>query len=468
MEEFKYLSKIKISKLPKSIGVYCFKNEKGILYIGKSVNIKERVRNHFKQPGYKNHLFVDKVKKVGYIETNSEVEALILEANLIKKYQPKYNIIWRDNKNHFFVGITKEEFPRIFLTHQIKIKKQKPNPAWQSKNKNKIKPQQSSKIKSIFIGPFVDGSALKQTLKILRKIFPYRSCKEIPNRPCLWYHLNLCPGPCLLKIHKNSSHHNDEISVKTREKIKKICQKNTKNLIKILKRGGNPVLKELKKEMKKASKNQEFEMAAKIRDQIKSLEKILTHGKIFKNLTLSQNSPVQYKKSEQYLKNLLKTKNKITRIEAYDVSNIQGQKAVASMVVFINELPDKSFYRKFKIKTEGKPNDIAMIKEALSRRLKHLEWGWPDLILVDGGKAQLNAALSVINQYKPIQSPLINVVSLAKRKNELYVENLEKPILLKKLPREVFNLILQLRDEAHRFAISYHRKLRAIDLKKQL
>jgi len=177
---FKFLSRNKISQLPKSPGVYAFKN-KEILYIGKAANIRERVKNHFQQPAYRDNLFINQVSKIGYIKTKSEIEALIFEANLIKKYQPKYNVVWRDDKNYFFVGMTNEDFPRIFLTHQ-------PNP---------ISNLQFTIYN--FAGPFVDGKALKQTLKILRKVFPYRSCKTLPNRPCLWYHLGRCPAPCLIK-----------------------------------------------------------------------------------------------------------------------------------------------------------------------------------------------------------------------------------------------------------------------------
>jgi len=234
--------------------------------------------------------------------------------------------------------------------------------------------------------------------------------------------------------------------------------------MKILKEGKNQVLKELKKEMKLASKNQKFEKAAKIRDQIKALEKILAHAKIFEpefivELKRSPEFYDKWKEIEEKLKEILGAKNKIKRIEAYDVSNIQGQQATGSMVTFINGRPDKNFYRHFKIKISGKPNDVAMIKECLTRRFKHLEWGVPDLILIDGGKAQLNAALKIKNQRQEIKNK-IKVISLAKKKKELFIENRKDPILLKNLPREVFNLILQLDDEAHRFAISYHRKLR--------
>jgi len=436
--KFKFISKEKINKLPRSPGVYCFKN-KEIFYIGKAANIKERVRSHFSQLGFKENVFLEKTKKIGFLETDSEIEALILEANLIKKYQPKYNVVWRDDKNYFFVGITKEDFPKVFVTHQTK------------------KFINSSTHQLItYVGPFVDGKALKQTLKILRKIFPYRSCKNIPKRPCLWYHLGRCPAPCLIKTQLE-----EKILF---DRIKGDCQRNTKNLFKILQGEKIQVLKDLRKEMKKASKFQDFERAAKIRDQILAFRKILAHSKIFEP---SEDLLIQpwlnyrvWKKIEKKLKKILKIKGEVSRIEAYDVSNIQGQEATGSMVAFIDGEPAKNFYRRFKIKIEGRPNDIAMLKEVLSRRFNHPEWPFPDLILIDGGKAQLNAALEVLNQYESVKSALISVLALAKKRSELFIENGKNPILLKTLPREIFNLILQLKDEAHRFAITYHQKLR--------
>ena len=181
MNKFKFVSKEKFSRLPKTSGVYALKSKREFLYIGKAVDIRERVKNHFQQSSFREKVFLDKTKKIGFIKTSSEIEALILEAKLIKKYQPKYNTMWRDDKNYFFVGKTKEDFPQIFITHQTKPK---------------VKGQ---KIKIECVGPFVDGQALKQTLKILRKIFPYRSCKNLPKKPCLWYQLDRCPAPCLLK-----------------------------------------------------------------------------------------------------------------------------------------------------------------------------------------------------------------------------------------------------------------------------
>ena len=437
MRGFKFLDKDKISQLSKTPGVYAFKKDARLLYIGKATNIQERVKNHFQRSNYRNNFFINQVSKIGFIKTNSEIEALILEANLIKKHQPKYNVVWQDDKNFFFVGITREDFPQFFWTHQ-------------PKSILNFKFQISN-----FIGPFVDGKALKQTLKVLRKVFPFRSCKILPKRACLWYHLGRCSAPCLLR--------SKILEVpEIKEKLKREAQRNANSVFEIIKGKKSKVLRNLKAEMKNLSKAQDFEKAAKIRDQISALEKVLAHAKIFDwlgeeyLLTRSWPNYQVWKDVEEKLRKVLKTKKEISRIEAYDVSNIQGQLATGAMVTFTNGFPDKNFYRRFKIKISGRPNDIAMIKEILTRRFKHLEWPLPDLILIDGGKAQLNTAHQCLNsEFKQIK-----ILALAKKENKLFIENQKNPILLKNLPREVFNLILQLRDEAHRFAITYHKKLR--------
>lgn len=400
MRRFKFIKKDGLGLLPKTSGVYSFRKGKEILYIGKAANIRERVKNHFQQPSYRDDLFVDKIAAIGWIPTNSEIEALLLEAKLIKKYQPKFNIVWRDDKNYFYIAITKEDYPRIFLTHQLKEKTE-------------------------HIGPFTEGVALKRTLTYLRRVFPYYTAKTHPKHGCLWCSLKLCPGP---------------------NPQKSEYQKNIRNLIAVLKGKSRNVLKKLEKEMKKNSVSQNYEKAGKIRDQIFSLKNIISHSRILGEAGLVPTG--QPSKYGQWLKK---------RIEAYDVSNIQGKEATGSMVTFIEGRPDKNFYRRFKIKIAGKPNDVAMIKEILKRRLKHPEWPLPDLILIDGGKAQLNAAKSAVKNK-------VRVMAIAKKKNELYLEGKKEPILLKTMPREIFNLILQLRDEAHRFAISYHRKLRKREL----
>jgi|TARA_Y100000310_G_scaffold9735_2_gene10495 excinuclease ABC subunit C len=403
---WKFIKKENLGRLPKAPGVYCFKNKsKKFLYIGKSSNLKERVKSHFRQPSPKDSLLIKEVKRIGFIETDSEIEALILEANLIKKYQPKHNVVWRDDKRYFYVAITKGELPIVFITHQPKTN---------------------------YIGPFTEGKPLKKALRFLRKIFPYYVVKKHPKVPCIYCHLGICPGP---------------------NPNKKEYKENIRNLILVLSGKKKSVVSNLKKEMGKWSKEENFEKALETRNQIIALENIFEHAKILSLPQIEKLPQTNWPTIENKLKKILKTKQKISRIEAYDVSNIQGELATGSAITFIKGLPDKNFYRKFKIKITGKPNDTAMLKECLRRRLKHKEWPYPDLILIDGGKGQLNAAKSVLNNK-------IKLIALAKRNNELYIKGKKNPVLLKDFSKEIFNLILQLRDEAHRFAKSYHKKLR--------
>ena len=484
MDKFKTIGKNKMDSLPIETGVYAFKNGGDFLYVGKTVNIKKRVKNHFNQPSYRDNLFLDKITSVGYIKTDSEIEALILEANLIKKFQPKFNVTWRDDKNYFYVAITGlEEYPRVFITHQPRLKTRI------TKSETRKKSQKSNLDigtstffrysglgfrNSFYIGPFTDGKAIKQTLKILRRIFPFYSVKKHPPKLCPYCHLGLCPGP---------------------KPDLKEYGKNIRNLTVFLNGEKKSVIVNLKKEMTASSKNQNFEKAARTRDKIFYLEDVLAHKKV-----LEQNNQLQdnWKNTEKMLKKIIGTKNKISRIEGYDISNIQGKQATGSMVVFINGRAAKDFYRKFKIKTLESPNDVAMLKEILGRRLKHSEWQCPEMILIDGGKAQLNAAINSKSQSNPsgsspriqlnsksrlkIKDPRqqlgqiqnsksqiqnIKILSIAKKNNDLYIEGQNKPIPLKNLPREIYNLILQVRDESHRFAKSYHEKLRKLKLTKK-
>ncbi|MFH1894808.1 MAG: UvrB/UvrC motif-containing protein [Patescibacteria group bacterium] len=477
----KFISKKNISKLPNETGVYIFKKGKEIIYIGKAANIRERARNHFQQPTFRDNLFINQISKIGYIETDSEIEALILEAKLIKKHQPKFNVMWRDDKNYFYVGMTKEAFPQIFITHQVKNINTKDPPSLKlplAVARPRARRRASKILNTRYVGPFVDGRALKETLKFLRKVFPFRSCRFLPKKSCLWYHLARCPAPCTLK--------SKILDVpKIRENLEKEAQKDAVLLFGIISGKKPQVLKNLKKDMRTASKNQDFEKAARIRNRAWSLEKILANARIFEQQALAPLN--DWQKTGIILQKIIGGKpafakasagRQISRIEAYDVSNIQGQEATGSMVVFIGGKPYKNHYRKFKIKITNKPDDTAMIKEILSRRFLHPEWGWPDLVLIDGGKGQLNAALSIARNPnflsrvgahvepagemwgKARKKLGFQVISLAKKHNELFIQGKKKTLLLKNLPREISNLILHLRDEAHRFAISYHKKLR--------
>ena len=207
-EKFKYIDLNNIEQLPNTTGIYAFfttpkpikakAGKDGFLYIGKALNIKNRVKNHIQQPIFKDTVFIPQTNKIGFITTNSEIEALILEASLIKKYQPKYNKQWKDGKNYYFVAITKEAFPRVFITHQIKESGIRNQESRQKTKHNSLFITPNSE----FIGPFIDGGALKQTLRILRKIFLFRTCNKLPKKACLYKGLNLCLAPCEGKYKK--------------------------------------------------------------------------------------------------------------------------------------------------------------------------------------------------------------------------------------------------------------------------
>jgi excinuclease ABC subunit C len=430
MDRFKFITLKNIDKLPKTAGVYVFRNGKQILYIGKAINIKSRVKNHFQQPSYRDNLFMDQINKIGFFETDSEIEALILEAHLIKKYQPKYNVVWRDDKNYFYVAVSQnsQKIPYVFITHQ----------------KNYAKTE--------YIGPFVEGTPLKKTLRFLRRAFPYYTSAKHPKTKCTWCHLDLCPGPRLFEARLDSPKGEAADLIAN-------YKKDIKKLILILKGKRVNVVTSLRKEMKQLSRDKKYEEASKIRDRIYALQQIMAHTHVISGQEQVLTPPTN---ASETLAKIIELKKPINKIECYDVSNIQGKLAVSSMVVFVGGQPDKSQYKKFKIKMKNEPNDIAMLKETFERRFKHSEWIYPDAMLIDGGKAQLNAAINAKNKNKKTKN--IKVISIAKGRQELFIENKQNPISLKSLPQEVYNLIKQLDDEAHRFAITYHKKLRKKNL----
>lgn len=414
-----------ISNLPKTAGVYLFYEKGGSpIYIGKAINIKDRVKNHFQGKSWWERTLLRQgfEGRIGFIKTDSEIEALVLEAQLIKKHLPRFNVVWKDDKNYFYVAIIQDQEkmdarrPYVFTTHQ--------------KNAARAK----------YIGPFIEGAPLKKTLKYLRRVFPFYTTSRHPKNACAWCHLGLCPGPNPNLVE---------------------YKKNLKKLILILQGKRKNVAHALRREMERFSKIGNFEEAAKVRDKMLALERILEHTHVIEN---GKAQMEQWPKTEVLLKEILGVKTPISKIECYDISNIQGKNAVGSMVVFADGAPDKSQYKKFRIRMKNEPNDIAMLQEVLTRRLAHPEWGYPEVVLIDGGKAQLNVAIKVKNE-STIKNAIaksivpIKIISIAKGKQELLIENKAK-IPLKDLPQEIYNLVKHLDDEAHRFAITYHKKLR--------
>jgi len=459
---FRYITKEKVKDIPNTSGVYAFRDNTEVIYIGKAARLRTRIQNHFSQPSYRDNLFMKRVEKIGYLQTNSEIEALLLESQLIKQRTPRYNVMWKDDKNYFYVAVTKEKLPRIFLTHQPTSHETR-SMKHQTKKKKMLHilgsateastvasraiptapPELRTAGRSLrqdveYIGPFVEGKAIKRVLKLLRKVFPYYTGKTHPRRACQYCNLQLCPGA------------EPDITSYRRD---------IKNLTAVLKGKRTSVLRLLRKEMGEASKIHEFEKAGRLRDQIEDLEMIIAHSKIFS--PSHTRTPLNWRETQRVLQKVLKTKKRISRVEAYDISNIQGKESTGSMVVFQDGRAAKNQYRKFKIKITGKANDVAMMKELVSRRLKHKEWKYPDLMIIDGGKGQLSSSVKAMTRE---QKARIQVAAIAKRNNELFMPGAREPVLLKNLPDGISNLILHIRDEAHRFAITYHRKLRKREL----
>lgn len=407
--------------LPRSPGVYLFRDAKNrVIYVGKANILPERVKQYFtRQAGA--HPKISALRKeiahIGHQLCESEVDALITEARFIKKYNPKFNVILRDDKNYFFVGITREPFPRIFITHQ-------PDSAKQD-------------IACDFIGPFTDGFAVKETLKHLRNIYPYRHCRTLPKKPCLQYHLGRCLAPCV----------KPETKTRVRGNIKSITD--------ILQGKKQAILKKLETQMKQAARKEHFKKAAELKKQVEGIRNIFSHSRFLERFKEIRRGAYAWESIEEKLRTFLKTKSRLSRVECYDISNISGKYAVGSMVVFENGMPAKSQYRKFKIKYSGsEPNDPKMMAEVLSRRIKHLEWPTPDLVIVDGGITQLSAAQSVLPATQL-------VMGLAKKQEELCVPRRLAPTHADELGKDVLHFVQNIRDEAHRFAITYHRKLRS-------
>lgn len=553
--------KEKLKNLPDKPGVYIMKNEQGeIIYIGKAISLKNRVRQYFKTSGHAGKVgaMVSHINDFEYILTDSELEALILECNLIKKHRPKYNVLLKDDKHYPYIKITmNDEFPKIALTREIK------------------------KDKSKYFGPYRSAKAVRDTISLIKKIFPIRTCNRVlkegvPNgRPCLNYHINQCMGPCLGNVKRS------DYDVVIQDVIKFLSGKH------------DEILRDLRTKMNNASDNMHYELAASYRDKISAIEKIsenqkvistsmqdqdvialanmddltgvqiffirsgklisgehilledteendlkdilesyikqyysmstfipneiliqhdlegvevieewlteLRGGRVYirtpkrgeklKLVRMAERNALEFllverrKKEREYdrtvgalgeLKEYLSLKEIPIRIECFDNSNLQGTDPVASMVVFQDGKPCKKDYRRFKIKSVQGPDDFASMIEVITRRFsrglkereelrglnKSIDHGkfskFPDLIIVDGGKGQLGAALKAISDVGVAHIP---VVSLAERNEEIFVQNRKEPIILPK-GSNALHLIQRIRDEAHRFAITFHRSLR--------
>jgi len=535
----------KLKSIPSNPGVYIMKDaDDKVLYVGKAISLSNRVRSYF-QAGAKPHALtpsmIPQVKDIDYIITDSEVEALILENNLVQKYKPKYNIKLKDDKRYPYLKVTTEDFPRIIMTRIVE------------------------KDGSKYFGPYVHYKATRQSIKEITKAFPIRTCNldlsgEKKHRPCLNFHIGRCLAPC------------------TGIASKEDCQEVAKNVCYFLKGNADDVLKNLTDKMIEASTNLEFERAAQIRDRINSIQQILEKQKVsssdgedqdvigfyqkdddacvvlfmvrggklqdqehfFLNGTegstpteiltafieqyyheasfipktiLLQNDIEMQEAVEQWLsekrgsavtlhvpqkgkklemvemaaknassilerdkaltvfkkddnpsliglRDVLSLPRQPNRIDCFDISNLGGSLAVGSMVVFQDGEPNKSEYRRYRIRTVEGQDDFAMMREVIERRVRDaMEGGTPlpDLIMVDGGKGQLSTAVEVLKEFNLDSTQPI--IGLAKKQEQIFLPGQSDPVVLDN-HSPILHLLQRIRDEAHRFAITYHRKLR--------
>ncbi|NLL98912.1 MAG: excinuclease ABC subunit UvrC [Tepidanaerobacter sp.] len=541
----------RLADFPEKPGVYIMKDKRNrIIYVGKAVSLKNRVRSYFqshKNLPVKVASMVSRIEDIEYIVTDSEVEALILECNLIKFHKPRYNILLRDDKQYPYIRITlNERFPRIEVVRTVK------------------------KDGARYFGPYANAGAMREAIDVINKIFPIRSCKkdlsEVPidERPCLNYHIKRCLAPCQGFV--KDEEYNEMIN----------------NIIMFLEGKRETLVKQLKDRMQEAAEKLDFERAAVLRNQISALEKVLEKQKVVSTDMIDQDiiamargsgivciqvffiregklisrepfilnntddierqeiltsfvkqfynnahfipkeiiidediddrdtieewlsrkkgqkvyvlipkrgekkklaqmvaenaraylEQVESREERERIRNLqaleelkkfLNLKELPQRIEAFDISNTQGTESVASMVVFEDAQPKKEDYRKFKIKTVEGPNDFESMKEVISRRFKRALSGdrkfqkLPDLLLIDGGKGQLKYAREAL---KELGLSHILTIALAEEYEHIFVEGRDDPIVLPENSEALF-LVQRVRDEAHRFALSFHRSLRS-------
>jgi len=396
----------KIAKMPDAPGVYLMKDAQDkIIYVGKAKSLKKRLMTYLGRDLATKTLI--QMRSVADIEVQlcpTEGLALLLEAALIHRHKPKYNISLRDDKSFPLIKITNEDFPAIYVTR-------------------KIEPDASR-----YLGPYTSANLLREALKIIRRSFPVRSCRILPDKACLYYRVNLCPAPCIGKISKK-----DYANI-------------IENISLILEGKTDTLIKKLTGEMKHFAENKEFEKAAAARDQISTLS------------ALSSIRPGYSSSDEmQDLKDLLQLGKLPERIECFDIANISGKEATGSMVSFWKAKPDKNNYRRFKIKTVNAVDDYAMMQEVVRRRYTRVieqKLPKPDLILIDGGKGHLMTAAKVLLGFG-LPIPL---ASIAKEEENIYLLGKPNPIQLKS-DTPALNLIRRVRDEAHRFAQKYHHLL---------
>jgi excinuclease ABC subunit C len=431
-----------LSQLPHSPGVYIYRNSEGIiLYIGKAIDIFNRVHQYFSPSNLppKTAILVGQIADIQIIQTLSEFDALLLEAKLIYKHQPKYNILAKDDKSPIYVKLTiSEDLPRILYIRKPR------QPSYGEFNDKG----------DVVFGPFQSAKTIRSIMRSLRHIIPYCTQVKRNGRACFYTQIGLCnPCPSLINGMEES-----------KEKQQYVVQyrKNIFRLRDVLSGKTSLVITELEKEMKRNADNKEFEHAAHIRNQVSALYELIS--KRYDPMLYTKDAMIEdiAENEMQSLKRILvrvyPEVTSLERIECIDISNTSGVHPTGSLVVLSHGLVNTSEYKRFKIRQPNGPNDVGMIEEVIRRRFSHTEWTLPNVFIVDGGKPQVSRATKVFSELH-IGIPLIG---LAKRQEEIIVmKNNELKIFRLPMTDPAIHILQRIRDEAHRFAIGYHKKLRA-------
>ncbi|UUO05525.1 excinuclease ABC subunit UvrC [Blastopirellula sp. J2-11] len=420
----------KVRKFPTTPGVYLMKDSQGrVIYVGKAKNLRSRASSYFNaeaavdvRTGY----WVKEIADADFVETDSEVDALLMESRLVKDIQPKFNKDLKDDKSFPYLMISqREDFPRVEFTREPQEKNAK------------------------LYGPFANAGALRGAIQVLQRIFKFRTCSlDIDEnderwrwfRPCLLASIDQCTAPCNLRISKEE------------------YRKDIRRLQMFLEGNRDRLLKQLREEMLEASKELQFEKAAKLRDEIDMLERLDERGEL-ETHAQPEVFYIDPKKGLAGLRKVLQLSTTPRSIEGVDIAHLQGGETVASLVQFLDGLPFKPGYRRYKIQGVKGIDDFRSIHEVVARRFKKLHADgevFPDVLLIDGGKGQLNAALAA---FRDLQIEPPTLVSLAKKDEEIFRPGESEPL---RLSRHAYalRLLQYVRDEAHRFAQHYHHILR--------
>lgn len=426
-----------LSRLPHESGVYLYRNSGlEIIYVGKARDLRNRVQQYFdnspKSP--KTQQLVKFISQVDIITTVNEFDALLLEANLIYKHLPKYNVIAKDDKSPLYIRLTlSEQLPRVQLVRKTHIRNHKADDA--------------------VFGPFQSARIATSMLKSIRRIIPFCTQKARNGQPCFYTHINLC-NPC-------ASYVSGLTDSPEKRNLTRMYRKNILRIKSILSGKSRILLSELQKLMETAADRQQYEQAGLYRDQIKALFDLI-HRKYDPQVYLQTaefNASFRQAGADSLVKELnpfYPGMTKIEKIECIDISNLGGTHASGSLVTFVNGASDKSQYRRFRIRTKDYPNDYKMIAEVVNRRFSHPEWPRPDILVIDGGKGQVSSAREQLAKMEISQT----VIGLAKREEEIVAMSGDKfHIIRLPLSSPALRLLQSVRDEAHRFALSYHHKL---------